>query len=93
MVQWHSWTKRARWRDPYFRIDKILCARSADPLIAHNFETESLAFAQTGNFCAFDGTYIDQNINATVVELDDTIPLRDIEPSYGSSSHSTSSIN
>ena len=92
MGQWRSWTKRAQWRGPYFRSDEILCARSADPLIVHSFEAKSLALSQAGHFCAFNGTYID-HINATVVRLDKTIPLRDIEPSYGSSSHSRTPTN
>jgi hypothetical protein len=91
MVQWRNWTKRVQWRGPYFRSDELLCVRSADPLIVHNFEAESLAFSQAGHFCAFDGTYIHQHINATVVGLDKTITLMDIETSYGSSSHSASS--
>jgi hypothetical protein len=49
----------------------------ADPLIVHNFEAESLALSQAGHFCAFDGRYIDQHINATVFGLDKTIALRD----------------
>ena len=91
ITQWRNWTKRVQWRGPYFRSDEILCVRSADPLIVHNFEAESLVLFQAGHFCAFDGTYIDQHINATVVGLDETIALRDIEPSYGSSGHSASS--
>jgi hypothetical protein len=67
-----NWTKRVQWRGPYFRSDEILCVRSPDPLIVHNFEAESLALFQAGHFCAFDGTYIDQHINATVVGLDET---------------------
>ena len=91
MVQWRNWTRRVQWRGPYFRSGEILCVRPADPLIVHNFEAESLALGQAGHFCAFDGTHIDQHINATVVGLDKTIPLRDIETSDGSSSHNASS--
>ena len=56
IAQWRNWTKRVQWRGPYFRSDEILCVRSADPLIVHNFEAESLALGQAGHFCAFDGT-------------------------------------
>jgi hypothetical protein len=91
IMQWRKWTKRVQWRGLHFRTDKILSVRSADPLIVHNFEAESLALFQAGHFCAFDGTYVDQHINATVVGFDETIALRDIEPSYGSSGHSASS--
>jgi hypothetical protein len=63
------------------RNAKILCARSADHLIAHDFEAESLALMiQAGHSCAFDGAYVDQHVNATVVGLDETIALRDVEP-------------
>ena len=41
------------------RNAKILCARSGDPLIAHDFEAESLALIQAGHSCAFDSAYID----------------------------------
>jgi hypothetical protein len=91
MVQWRNWTKRVQWRGPYFRSDELVCVRSADPLIVHNFEAQLLALSQAGHFCAFDGTYIDQHINATVVGFDKTIALMDIETSYGSGSHSASS--
>jgi hypothetical protein len=70
------------------RNAKILCARCADPLIAHDFEAESLALIQAGHSCAFDGAYVDQHVNATVVGLDETIALRDVETPYGSNCHS-----
>src|SRR5271165_7246696 len=73
------------------RNAKILCARSADPLIAHDFETESLALIQAGHSCAFEGTYADQHVSSTVVGLDETIALGDVEPSDGSNCHSASS--
>jgi hypothetical protein len=41
------------------RSAEILCARSADPLIVHDFEAEVLALIQAGHSCAFDGAYID----------------------------------
>ncbi len=41
------------------RNAEIHCARSADPLIAHDFETESLALIQAGHSCAFEGAYTD----------------------------------
>jgi hypothetical protein len=70
------------------RNAKILGARSADPLIAHDFEAESLAWIQPGHSCAFDGAYVDQHVNATVVGLDETIALGDVETPYGSNRHS-----
>src|SRR5208337_1331493 len=74
-----------------FRSPETLCARSADPLIAHDFEAESLALIQAGHSCAFEGAYTDQHVNSTVVGLDETIALRDVEPSDGSNCHSASS--
>jgi len=35
---------------------------------------------QAGHSCAFDGAYVDQHVNTTVVGLDETIALRDVEP-------------
>jgi hypothetical protein len=70
------------------RNANILCARSADPLIAQDFEAESLALIQAGHSCAFDGAYVDQHVNATVVGLDETIALKDVETPYGSNCHS-----
>jgi hypothetical protein len=67
------------------------CARSADPLIAHDFEAESLALIQAGHSCAFEGAYTDQHVNSTVVGLDETIALSDVEPSDGSNCHGASS--
>jgi hypothetical protein len=90
-MQWRNWTKRIQWRGSYFRSDEILCVPSADPLIVHDFEAESLALFRGGHFCVFDGAYIDQHINATVVGLDKTVTLMDIERSYGSRNHSASS--
>ena len=66
------------------RNAKILGARSADPLIAHDFEAESLAWIQPGHSCAFDGAYVDQHVNATVVGLDEAIALVDVETPNGS---------
>src|SRR5271166_3053026 len=73
-------------KSPHWR--QILCARSGDPLIAHEFEAKSLALIQAGHSCAFDGAYVDQHVNTTVVGLDETIALRDVEPPYGSNCHS-----
>jgi hypothetical protein len=74
-----------------FRNAEIHCARSADPLIAHDFETESLALIKAGHSCAFDGAYTDQHVNSTVVGLDEAIALGDVEPPDGSNCHSASS--
>ena len=43
----------------YSRSAEVLCARSADPLIVHDFEAEVQALIQAGHSCAFDGAYID----------------------------------
>ena len=73
-------------KSPHWR--QILCARSGDPLIAHGgFEAKSLALIQAGHSCAFDGAYVDQHVNATVVGLDETIAFKDVETPYGSNSH------
>src|SRR5208337_1972337 len=74
-----------------FRNAEIHCARSADPRIVHDFETESLALIQAGHSCAFEGAYADQHVNSTVVGLEETIALGDVEPSDGSTCHSASS--
>jgi hypothetical protein len=73
------------------RYAELHRARSADPLIAHDFETESLALIQAGHSCAFDGAYTDQHVNSAVVRLDETIALRDVEPLDGSNCHGASS--
>lgn len=90
IMQWRNWTKRVRWRGPYFRSDEVLRVRSTDALIVHDFEAELLALFQAVHFCAFDSTYIDQHINAAAVGLDKTVTLMDIERSYGSRNHSAS---
>ena len=41
------------------RSAEMLCARSADLRIVHNFEAELLALIQAGHSCAFDGAYAD----------------------------------
>jgi hypothetical protein len=43
---------------------------------------------QPGDSCAFEGAYTDQHVNSTVVGLDETIALRDVEPSDGSNCES-----
>jgi hypothetical protein len=70
---------------------EILCARSTDPLIAHDFEPESLALIQTGHPCAFESAYTDQHVYSTVIGLEESIALTDIEPSDGSNCHGASS--
>ena len=48
-------------------VPEILCTRSADPLIVHDFEAASLALIQAGLLCAFEGAYTDQHINSIVI--------------------------
>ena len=57
------------------RNAEVHCARPVDPLIAHDFETQSLALIQAGNSCAFEGAYTDQHVNSTVLGPDETIAL------------------
>jgi hypothetical protein len=73
------------------RNAEIHCARSADPLVAHDFETESLALIQADHSCAFEGAYINQHVNSTAIGAEETIALRDVKPSHGSNCHSASS--
>jgi hypothetical protein len=62
-------------------VPEILCTRSADPLIVHDFEAESLALIQAGHLCAFEGAYTDQHINSIIVIWrEQTIAFRDVEP-------------
>ena len=82
---------RVQWRACNPDTLRLHRARSADPLIAHDFETESLALIQAGHSCAFDGAYTDQHVNSAVVRLDETIALRDVEPLDGSNCHGASS--
>jgi hypothetical protein len=91
IVQWRNWATRCSGPGPQFRSAEIHCARSADPLIAHDFEAQSLAPIQAGQSRAFEGAYTDQHINSAVVGLEETIALRDVEPSDGSNCHSASS--
>ena len=58
-----------------FRGAEILCARSIDPLIAHDFEAESLALIQTGHSCAFESANTDQHVNCAPIGLEETITL------------------
>jgi hypothetical protein len=89
---WCGRTVRADQRPPRGVAEnaEILCARFADPLIAHDFETESLASSQAGHSCALEGAYIDHYVNATIVGLDETIAFMGVEPSDGSNCHSAS---
>ena len=64
---------RAEWRACNPETLRIHCARSADPLIAHDFEYYSLALIQAGHSCAFKGAYTDHHVNSTVVGLEETI--------------------
>ena len=70
------------------RSTEILCARSADPLIVHDLEAEALALIRAGHSCAFDGAYIDEHVTSTVVGLEETIALTDVELSDSSNCHS-----
>src|ERR1700722_2890288 len=70
------------------RSAEILSARSADPFIVHDVEAEALVLIQAGHSCAFDGAYIDEHVNSTVVGLEETIALTDVEPSDSSHCHS-----
>jgi hypothetical protein len=73
------------------RNAEIHRARSADPLVVHDFETESLAMIQADHSCAFEGAYINQHVNSTAIGPEETIALRDVKPSDGSNCHSASS--